>query len=112
MEIEASNTEGWQLLASNDEWVLLQVSESDEESNSGNCMLMWLPAEIPPNFLRACQKLASTKNLVPGMDLQFVEEPSAGFLIFPRRGWSLKKGPEAQHTFEKMIWELDRLRRA
>lgn len=111
MEIELPDTDGAQLLASNDEWILLQVDPENDAQNFQSHMLMWLPEEFPNNLLRACQKLTTAKKLIPGIDLQFVDSPSAGFLIMPQKGWSLRKGPEAQNLFDKMMWEIDRVRR-
>lgn len=112
MEASHSSTaETWESLALNDEWLLINAHAEDGEPADANYMLMWLPRDLPNDLLRACDKLAATADLIPGIGLEFVQKPSAGFLLRMKPGWSLKERGAAEHAFDKILWELNRIRR-
>lgn len=107
------DTDSLHLKVLNEEWGLFRSKANVEDFKNPQYFLVWLAEEEPsPGLVAACKKLASQALLIPGVVLSMVEQPALGLVIRPKPGWNLEEGEGIAHFFEKILWELDRLKRS
>lgn len=98
------------LLLQTEEWSLVKEQGVQVHHRTVRLFLVWCSSgAIPIDLLQACSALNADSPRLPGLQIQFHEIPSPGFVIDidPQRNPTTPL--EAQQIVELVLWEINRM---
>lgn len=102
---------GFVVKCSSDEWALIVSHDTDSSDNQIAALVCLL--DVPgPRLISACAAMARAPDQVPGIQLEYKAQPGPGFVLRVKKGWSFSEPGFLKTTFEKLVWELERLARS